>query len=312
MEDEDADEERGSSSKNAAASTHEDETTDTSSRAYSNTSESASGREGRNLLAQENDADETIEDSTGLHRPEPSPGNNVGDIEENLSSLSLEPDLAQSHIDGSRGIDTEVSEQELLLKREMDHPSESSRRGSGDSEFKGLISPETGPLKREIPEIPSDATLGSETDTDAGKQKKLPSIPEMDDIEDASIVSTKGSEIGTEDGSRGDQKYRRPFNATSQPATAADMDRSAQAYFDLHKAHLSLKAEWARLRDEVRDVNARFTALTNTVEVLEDDKEKLIREKRLIKYDNDKLKEELRTLRKSAGSSAQASVEGSS
>ncbi|KAH9239563.1 hypothetical protein K456DRAFT_951691 [Colletotrichum gloeosporioides 23] len=322
MEDEDAAEERGSSSKNAAASTQEDETTDMSSRAHSNTSESASGIEGQDLLARQNDADEGIEDSTGLLRLGPSPGNNLGDIEESLSSLSLESDLAQSHIDGSGGIDTDMSEQGLLLKGEMDHLFESSRRSSGDSGFKGLIPPETGPLNTETPEIPSDAALEYETNKDAGKREKLPSIPEVYDIADASISSEKSSEQKSKDKKGDHTKYRRNVSfepvhggaRSSQgsfPQDYSSSDRSAQAYYDLHKAHLSLKDEYAKLREELRDINARYTAIVNTIKDLGDDKEKLVREKRTLWDENYKLRDELQTLSKSAGNSAQAPIEGS-
>ncbi|KAJ0386234.1 hypothetical protein COL922a_004755 [Colletotrichum nupharicola] len=86
---------------------------------------------------------------------------------------------------------------------------------------------------------------------------------------------------------------------SDQDSYSTSPDRSAQAYFDLHKAHLSLKDEYTKLKDELRDVNARFTALQNTVEVLEDDKEKLVREKRTLREENEKLKEDVRKARSS-------------
>ncbi|KAK2735376.1 hypothetical protein CKAH01_01757 [Colletotrichum kahawae] len=86
---------------------------------------------------------------------------------------------------------------------------------------------------------------------------------------------------------------------SDQDSYSTSPDRSAQAYFDLHKAHLSLKDECTKLKEELRDVNARFSALQNTVEVLEDDKEKLVREKRTLREENDKLKEDARKARSS-------------
>ncbi|KAF6810571.1 hypothetical protein CSOJ01_06250 [Colletotrichum sojae] len=74
-------------------------------------------------------------------------------------------------------------------------------------------------------------------------------------------------------------------------------DRSAQAYYDLHKAHIKLKDELAKLQENYTTVKARVGALENTVEVLEDDKEKLLREKRTLKDENEKLREDLRKAR---------------
>ncbi|WYZ36670.1 hypothetical protein EsH8_II_000176 [Colletotrichum jinshuiense] len=91
---------------------------------------------------------------------------------------------------------------------------------------------------------------------------------------------------------------------TSDSGVGSDFDGygsspSAEDYFALEKAHKKLKEELAAVKSDLKEADARFRALQNTIEVLENDKTALIREKRTLRDEIDVLREDNRKSRSS-------------
>ncbi|TDZ37959.1 hypothetical protein C8035_v001254 [Colletotrichum spinosum] len=92
--------------------------------------------------------------------------------------------------------------------------------------------------------------------------------------------------------------------------TSPDRSTAAQAYYDLQKAHRSLKEEVVRLQEDLRNALAHSKALENRVEVLTNDNNTLNLEKKTLKSENEALHAEVRKARNHQPREREAKMSG--